>query len=630
MIKLLKFLKKKEWLFFVMSLAFIVSQVWLDLKLPDYMSEITKLVESEGSAMHEIWLAGGKMMLCSLGSLASSVLVCFFASKIAAGFSKRLRGALFNKVESFSTEEINRFSTASLITRSTNDVMQVQMMIVMSMQVVIKAPLMAAWAITKIAGKAWQWSVATGVVVAVLIIMLAIIMTKTFPRFRKIQWLQDGLNHAARENLTGLRVVRAYNAEKYQEAKFEKANTELLENQLYANRALVILNPFMNLSMNGLSMAIYWIGAILINGVAANGMAAIAQRVDIFADMVVFMAYAMQVIMSFLMIVIVFMIAPRALVAADRINEVLQTEPAIADGKAEDKGKSGDVSAIGRNDDNVMVDFGGDTTVIFGNDGDIITFDGIGGEKSRRGEVEFKHVSFAYPGGSENVLTDINFKANKGETVAFIGSTGSGKTSLINLIPRFYDTTEGEVLVDGVNVRDYKLDELYSKLGYVSQKAVMFSGTVESNLLFGAGADREKLQTAIEVSQSAEFISQLDKGLEAHVAQGGSNFSGGQKQRMSIARAICRDAEILIFDDTFSALDFSTDRELRNALKKETAGVTMLIVAQRIGTIMGADKIIVLDEGRQVGMGTHCELLKSCEVYRQIALSQLSEEELAI
>lgn len=587
MIKLFRYLKLKEWLYFLISLVFIVAQVFLDLKLPDYMSRITMLVETSGSAMGDIWSAGGMMLLCSLGSLASSIIVCFLAARIAASYSKRLRAEMFNKVESFSLEEINAFSTASLITRSTNDVTQVQMLIVISLQVVIKAPTMAVWAVMKIAGKAWQWSLATAITVALLIIILSIAIVLTFPKFRRVQWLQDALNQSARENLTGIRVVRAYNAEDYQEKKFRKANTDLLENQLFANRTMTLLSPFMSLSMNCLSMSIYWIGAVLINSIAVESAASVAARVGIFADMIVFMSYAMQVIMSFLMIVMVAIVLPRALEAAKRILEVLKTEPKVVSGRLTDAG-------------------------------------------GLSGEVEFKNVSFTYPGGSGEVLSDISFKANKGETVAFIGSTGSGKTTLVNLIPRFYDASAGEVLVDGVNVRDYDLDTLYGKISYVSQKAVMFSGTIAENVAFGANAEPEKLDRAIEISRSADFVSELGEGTDAYVARGGTNFSGGQKQRLSIARALCRDAEILIFDDTFSALDFKTDRQLRDALKFETEGKTKLIVAQRIGTIMSADRIIVLDEGRIAGMGTHKELLKSCEVYRQIALSQLSEEELAI
>lgn len=627
MFKLLRFLKKTEWLFFLCSLVFIVSQVWLELKIPDYMSEITTLVNTPGSEMASIWSVGGMMLLCSLGSLVSSVAVCFFASRIAAGFSRRLRRELFEKVESFSSEEISRFSTASLITRSTNDVMQVQALVVMSMQVVIKAPLMAVWAIMKIAGKAWQWSLSTAIAVAVLIVLLTIVMRLTFPRFKKIQWLQDGLNLTARENLTGIRVVRAYNAEEYQQEKFNKVNSELLDNQLFANRTMTIMSPFMNLTMNLLSMSIYWIGALLINAVALGTADAMLQRVDMFADMVVFMSYAMQVIMSFIMIVMVMIIAPRALVAAGRINEVLDTKPAIRDGDYSEGNAHG--SSVSSINGATMVDFGasGGSSIIFGEGDSFIT---LSDNEPLTGQVQFRHVSFTYPGGSGKVLDDISFTAKRGETVALIGSTGSGKTSLVNLIPRFYDATEGEVLVDGVNVRDYKLEELYAKLGYVSQKAVMFSGSVESNVAYGASARPELMERALRIAHADEFVSALEDGTGSFVARDGTNFSGGQKQRLSIARALCRDAEILIFDDTFSALDFKTDRELRDALRRETEGVTTIIVAQRIGTIMGADKIIVLDEGRQVGTGTHRELLKNCEVYRQIALSQLSEEELAI
>lgn len=587
LLKLFRYLRAKEWLFCLFSLVFVCAQVVLELMIPDYMSEITTLIETPGSAMGDVWSAGGMMLLCAFGSLVSSIAVCFFASRIAANFSKRLRKEMFYKVESFTLEEINAFSTASLITRSTNDVVQVQMLVVLSLQVVVKAPLMAVWAIMKIAGKAWQWSLATGIAVVLLVAILSVAVVRTFPRFKRIQWLQDSLNQSARENLTGIRVVHAYNAEEYQEKKFEKVNTELLNNSLFANRTMTILSPFMSLVMNCLNMSIYWIGAVLINAVVINGAASVAARVGIFADMIVFMSYAMQVIMSFIMIVMVIIIMPRALEAAKRISEVLATEPKVVSGSVTDPG---DV----------------------------------------RGTVEFKNVSFTYPGGSGSVISDVSFKADRGETVAFIGSTGSGKTTLMNLIPRFYDASEGEVLVDGVNVKEYDLEALYAKIGYVSQKAVMFTGTVADNVAFGQNADKSKLTYALEISHSADFISELEDKENAHMARGGTNFSGGQKQRLSIARALCRDCEILIFDDTFSALDFKTDRELRDALKDRTAGQTKLIVAQRIGTIMSADRIVVLDEGRVVGIGTHRELLKSCEVYRQIALSQLSEEELAI
>lgn len=627
MLKLLRYLKRKEWLFFLLSLVFIAAQVWLDLKLPDYMSEITKLVETEGSAMNDIWTAGGMMLLCSLGSLASSVAVCFLASNIAAGFSKRLRSAMYYKVQSFSKNEIGRFSTPSLITRSTNDVMQVQMLIVMSMQVVIKAPLMAIWAITKIAGKAWQWSLATGITVAILMALMALILALTFPRFRRVQWLQDGLNRSARENLTGIRVVRAFNAEKYQHDKFQKSNTELRNNQLFANRAMTFISPIMSLSMNLLSMSIYWIGAILINSVSLNGAEALAQRVDIFADMIVFMSYAMQMIMSFLMMAAVFVIAPRAFVAAGRINEVLDTEPLVKDGYGEPEEKDWVSMCLLDPDgsENAVVDLHG-STVFFGGDA-VFT---IRSEAASRQMIEFEHVSYRYPGGSGDVLSDISFKIARGQTVAIVGSTGSGKTTLVNLIPRFSDPTEGRILIDGTDVKNYTLKQLSEKIAYASQKPLMFTGTVASNVAMGCSAEPERLDAALRIAQADEFVGSLPDGAASPVARGGVNFSGGQKQRLSIARALCRRSDILILDDSFSALDFKTDRALRNGLKYELGDTTVIIVAQRIGTIMGADKIIVLDDGRIAGIGKHRELLSDCEVYRQIALSQLSEEELAL
>ena len=627
MLKLLRYLKRKEWLFFLLSLVFIAAQVWLDLKLPDYMSEITKLVETEGSAMNDIWTAGGMMLLCSLGSLASSVAVCFLASNIAAGFSKRLRSAMYYKVQSFSKNEIGRFSTPSLITRSTNDVMQVQMLIVMSMQVVIKAPLMAIWAITKIAGKAWQWSLATGITVAILMALMALILALTFPRFRRVQWLQDGLNRSARENLTGIRVVRAFNAEKYQHDKFQKSNTELRNNQLFANRAMTFITPIMSLSMNLLSMSIYWIGAILINSVSLNGAEALAQRVDIFADMIVFMSYAMQMIMSFLMMAAVFVIAPRAFVAAGRINEVLDSEPSVKDGYGEPEEKDWVSMCLLDPDgsENAVIDLHG-STVFFGGDA-VFT---IRSEAASRQMIEFEHVSYRYPGGSGDVLSDISFKIARGQTVAIVGSTGSGKTTLVNLIPRFSDPTEGRILVDGTDVKNYTLKQLSEKISYASQKPLMFTGTVASNVAMGCSAEPERLEAALRIAQADEFVGSLPDGAASPVARGGVNFSGGQKQRLSIARALCRRSDILILDDSFSALDFKTDRALRNGLKYELGDTTVIIVAQRIGTIMGADKIIVLDDGRIAGIGKHRELLSDCEVYRQIALSQLSEEELAL
>ncbi len=591
MLKIFKYLKKKELGMIGISILFIVGQVWLDLKLPDYMSEITKLVQTEGSKMADIWLAGGKMLLCALGSVVLSVIVGFFAAKVAAGFSQRLRSMLFKKVSDFSMEEINNFSTASLITRSTNDVLQIQMLIALGLQVMIKGPIMAVWVICKILGKSWQWTAATGGAVVVLFIIIGIALVLAFPKFKIVQKLTDNLNRVTRENLTGIRVVRAYNAEKYQENKFEKANEELTGTNLFTGRVMALMMPGITLIMNGLPLSIYWIGAYLINKVKVQDqMLQMKEKVDLFSDMVVFSSYAMMVVMSFMMMIMIFVMAPRASVAAKRINEVLDTKPKIINGTV----KSSDVK--------------------------------------RRGEIEFRNVSFRYPDASGYVLRDISFNASKGETIAFIGSTGSGKSTLVNLIPRFYDATDGEVLVDGVNVREYELKELYNKLGYVSQKTVMFSGSVSSNVAYGenGGSEytEEQVKKAVEIAQGCEFVEKMEGQYNASIAQGGTNVSGGQKQRLSIARAVCRDPEIYIFDDSFSALDYKTDRILRTALKKEAGDRTMLIVAQRIGTIKDADKIIVLDEGRIVGMGRHEELLKNCEVYRQIALSQLSKEEL--
>lgn len=585
MFRLLKRLKVAEWLQALVSLAFIVAQVWLDLKLPDYMSEITRLTQTPGSAISDIWLAGGKMLLCALGSVASAIIVGFFAARIAASFSQRLRSQLFAKVDSFSMEEINRFSTDSLITRSTNDITQVQLLITMGLQMIIKAPIMVVWAVTKIAGKGLEWSLATGVTVLIMIAVIAVLMTLVMPKFRKMQTLTDNLTRVTRENLTGLRVVRAYNAEPYQEAKFEVANAELTETQLFTNRGMAIMMPIITTLMSGLTLAIYWIGATLINN------AGMMDRLTLFSNMVVFSAYAMQVIMSFMMLVMIFVLWPRASVSAKRINEVLETEPSILDGTRVD------------------------------------------GEAGKTGEIEFRDVSFRYPGAADDVLCGINFTAKQGEIVAFIGSTGSGKTTLVNLIPRFYDATSGEVLVDGVNVKDYTQDALHNKVGYVPQKAVSFRGTVASNIAYGENGKEcpsdDEIQTAMRIAQGADFVEQMDGQYEAEVAQGGSNLSGGQKQRLAIARAVARKPEIYIFDDSFSALDYKTDRALRSALRRETAGVTSLIVAQRIGTILDADQIIVLNDGQIVGKGTHKELLKTCDVYQEIAMSQLSEEELS-
>lgn len=586
MIKIFKRFNWQEWLQIGISLVFIVAQVWLDLKLPDYMSEITVLTQTQGSELIDIWKAGGYMLLCALGSFASSVIVGFLASRIAAAFSKRLRSQLFSKVDSFSMEEISRFSTASLITRSTNDVTQIQMLVTMGLQMLVKAPIMAIWAITKIAGKGFEWTLATGITLLILVVMIAIILLLVMPKFKKMQVLTDNMNRVTMENLTGLRVVRAYNAEKYQENKFDVANEELTATQLYTSRGMAVMNPIMYLMISGLTLAIYWIGAHLIN--VAQAM----DKLTLFSNMVVFSSYAMQIVMAFMMVVMMFVLLPRASVSAKRINEVLDTEPAIVDGLVAE-GKAG-----------------------------------------AEGEIVFNHVSFKYPGAADYVLRDVSFSVKKGETVAFIGSTGSGKSTLINLVPRFFDATEGEIIVDGINVKEYKLDALYNKIGYVPQKAVMFKGTVSSNVGYGDNgrglSTKDEIMQAVKLAQGTDFVESMDGQYDSDIAQGGSNVSGGQKQRLAIARAICRRPEFYIFDDSFSALDYKTDRVLRSVLKQETAGVTSIIVAQRIGTIMDADQIIVLDEGRIAGKGTHRELLKSCIVYREIAMSQLSEEELAI
>jgi len=585
MIRILKYLKPREWLMAFISLVFIIAQVWLDLKSPDYMAEITMLVQTPGSEMIDIWLAGGKMLICTFGSLAAAVIVGFFAARIAATFSKQLRSMLFNKVESFSMEEINRFSTDSLITRSTNDITQVQMLITMGLQLVIKAPITAVWAITKIAGKGFEWTVATGGAVVILMIMVVFLMIFVLPKFKKMQTLTDNINRVTRENLTGLRVVRAYNAEDYQEEKFEAANKELTDTHLFTSRAMAVMMPVMMAIMTGLSLVIYWIGAYLID--AAEMM----DKLTVFSNMVVFSSYAMQVIMSFVMLVMIFIMLPRATVSAKRINEVLDTEPTILDGTL------------------------------------------TAGLPDIKGEVTFNHVSFKYPDAAEYVLEDVSFTVKQGETIAFIGSTGSGKSTLINLVPRFFDATDGEILIDGVNIRDYDQEALRNKIGYVPQRAVMFRGTVSSNVAYGDNGvndySADEVKKAVTIAQGSDFVERMDGGYDADIAQGGTNVSGGQKQRIAIARAVCRKPEIYIFDDSFSALDYKTDRVLRSILKKETAGVTSMIVAQRIGTIMDADQIIVLDEGRIVGNGKHKELLRTCEVYRQIATSQLSEEELA-
>lgn len=585
MVKLLKKLTWKDFILAAVAFVFIIVQVWLSLTMPDYMSEITKLVQTKDSKMNDILIAGGKMLACALGSLLAAVCTSICASKISSNFSANLRGQVFHKVQSFSMEEIGNFSTASLITRSTNDITQVQMLIVMGLEVLLKAPIMAVWALCKISTKNWQWTASTGVAVVVLLSFVCVCVAVALPKFKKLQSLTDNLNRVTRENLTGLNVVRAYNAEGYQQKKFNDANDELTKTQLFANRTMGTMMPGIQMVMNGLMLAIYWIGAYLISN------AQMFDKLTIFSDMIVFTQYAMQVVMSFMMLVMIFVLLPRASVSAKRINEVLDMPLSIKDGTKEN---------------------------------------GIDGKK---GEVEFRNVSFCYPDAEKDVIEDISFTAHKGETIAFIGSTGCGKSTVINMIPRFYDATKGEVLVDGVNVKEYTQKALRNKIGYVSQKAVLFTGSIKSNVAYGdngtKGFTDDVVKQAIETAQAKEFVDKTEGGVDAFVAQGGSNFSGGQKQRLSIARAICRHPEILIFDDSFSALDYKTDRVLRDTLRKTCADATRFIVAQRIGTIRDADKIIVLDDGKIAGMGKHNELMETCEVYRQIAYSQLSKEELA-
>ena len=584
MIKLLKNLQKRDWLLSMMVLAMVLLQVWLELKMPDYMSTITKLVQTEGSQMSEILINGGYMMACAFGSLIAAILTGYLTASISSSFSMYVRKRLFHKVENLSMQEVKQFSTSSLITRTTNDITQIEMVIAMGLQLLLKAPITAVWAITKILNKSWQWSAITGVAVVILLSVIAVLTAIVVPKFKIIQKLTDRINGVTRENLTGIRVVRAFNAEQYQENKFDEVNNRLTNQQLFNQKAFAIMQPVMYLVMHSLTLLIYFVGAYLIRDAVAY------DKITIFGDMIVFSAYAMQVIGAFLMLAMIFMFLPRAQVSAKRINEVLDTEITVKNGMLKK-----------------------DLT-------------------NERGTVEFKNVSFKYPDADEYLLKDISFKANQGETVAFIGSTGSGKSTLINLVPRFYDATEGEVLVDGVNVKEYDVAFLNNKLGYIPQKAVMFDGTVASNVAYGDNGKGEtteqQIKEAVRVAQGAEFVEQMEDQYNTHIAQGGTNISGGQKQRLAIARAIARDPEIYIFDDSFSALDYKTDSVLRKELKKYTKNATNLIVAQRIGTIMNADKIIVLDEGKVAGMGTHKELLQTCDVYKQIALSQLSQEEL--
>ena len=620
MFRIMKYLSKAEIGQMLIALVSIVGQIWFDLELPDYMSDITTLVETPGSAMADIWTAGGKMLLISLGSVCCAIITGYIAARVASSFGQRLRSLEFRKVESFGPAEMSKFSTASLITRSTNDITQIQMFITMGLQLIVKSPIMAVWAVCKIAGEGFEWTVATAIAVVILLVAVVILMAMVMPKFKAMQRLTDNINLVARENLTGLRVVRAYNAEDYQESKFTKANKDLTDTQLFTNRTMAIMMPLMNTVMNGLMLAVYWIGAYLIEA------AELTDKLTVFSDMVVFSSYSVQVIMSFLLMSMVFVLWPRADVSAQRVMEVLNTEPIVKNGTK----RAADIAKTGQT-----------------------------------GTVEFRNVSFTYPDSREAMLQDINFKAEKGQTVAFIGSTGSGKSSLINLVPRFYDVSAGQVLVDGVDVRDYDMVALRDKIGYVPQRSVLFKGTVAGNISYGdkpgendtveladtstpAGRKREALQlaadaandgkltdeqmsrvkAAADVAQASEFVNRMGGGFDSPIAQGGSNVSGGQKQRLSIARAVYRHPEILIFDDSFSALDFKTDRAARDALAEEAKDSTKLIVAQRIGTIMNADRIVVLDEGKVVGQGTHKELLENCEVYRQIAESQLSESEL--
>jgi len=581
MIKLLKNLTKKEYTLAIISTILIVFQVWLELKMPDYMSEITKLVQTENSSMTDILLNGGYMLLCALGSLISAIIVGYLVAYITAKFSLKTRKKLFDKVGNLGIAEIKNFSTSSLITRTTNDITQVEMLIGMGLQLLIKAPITAIWAITKILNKSWQWSAITALAVVILLSVICILFVIVMPKFKIVQKLIDKLNSVMRENLTGIRVVRAFNAEKYQQDKFDDVNTKLTKQQLFNQKTFAIMSPVMYLVLHALTLSIYFIGAYLIKN------ALIVDKLTIFGDMIVFSSYAMQVIMSFLMLAMIFMMIPRAGVSIKRINEVLDTEITIKDGNITEN-KTGLV-----------------------------------------GTVEFRNVSFKYPDAEEYVLKNISFKAEKGETVAFIGSTGSGKSTLINLVPRFYDVTEGEILIDGINIKEYNQSFLRSKLGYVPQKAVMFDGSVAYNVCYGDKLiEDKKMKEAIKVAEASEFVLKMDDKYDTHIASGGTNISGGQKQRLAISRAIARNPEIYIFDDSFSALDYKTDSTLRKNLKKYTKDATSLIVAQRIGTIMNADKILVLDNGECVGIGTHKELLKNCEVYKEIALSQLSKEEL--
>ncbi len=584
LLRILKTLKKREWLYFVFTVGLITLQVWVDLKLPEYMGKITELLQIPGKGMEDILLEGGKMASLAFASVIISILIAMFAARIATNLSSRLRNDLFYKVQSFAMQEIHQFSIPSLITRTTNDITQVQMLIVIGLQILVKSPIMAIWAITKIMNKSWQWSMATAIAVLTLIIVSIVVIVLAIPKFKILQKQTDDLSRISRENLIGQRVIRAYNAERYQEEKFEKVNQAFTQTNLFANRLMATLMPSVELINNGLILSVYWLGALLIS--QASGM----HQLELFSDMMVFSSYALQLLMAFMMLVMVLILIPRASVSAQRIGEVLDTNPTIVDGKR-----------------------------------DVIV-------PPKPGEIEFKNVSFKYPNAQDYVLKNISFKANKGETVAFIGATGCGKSTVVDLIPRFYDATEGEIMICGINIKDYTQSSLRDRIGYVSQKAILFKGDIASNVSFGSHRIREidddVIESAISTAQSKEFVEKMENSTKSYVAPGGTNLSGGQKQRLSIARAIARNPEILIFDDSFSALDYKTDKQLRRELRKQAADATIMIVAQRIGTIKDADKIIVLDEGRIAGIGTHKDLMKNCHVYQEIALSQLSKEEL--
>lgn len=595
MIRLFKQMSRKDRWLVLLCIFLVGGQVYFDLTLPDYTKEITTLISTESSELTAYFSAGGKMLACALCSAVLAVIVGYFAAKIAADFSFDIREKLFNKVSSFGSGEIKKFSTASLITRTTNDITQIQMVVAMGLQVMIKAPIMAVWAVCKIIGKSWQLSVVTASAVVLLITTIIVLLAVMLPKFKIVQKQIDDLNRVTRENLTGLRVIRAFNAEKYQEDKFEKASEALMETQMFTMRGMSFLFPVMILVQSGLTLAIYWLGAYLINditipltGTLSSILAAITSRADMLGDVVAFTSYAMYVVMSFVLLMAIFMILPRAQVSASRINEVLDAPISVKEGK--------------------------------------------GSTSGQKGEIEFRNVSFRYPDASEDCLSGISFSVKQGETIAFIGATGSGKSTLVGLAARLYDAASGSILIDGKDIRSYTFTELYSKLGYVPQKAVLFADTIKNNVGFGScdhPITQEDISAAIQIAQAQQFVNDTENGIDSSIAQGGGNVSGGQKQRLAIARAIARKPEILIFDDSFSALDYKTDRALRKEISEKLAGTTCMIVAQRIGTIRNADKIVVLDGGKAVGIGTHEQLMQSCKVYQEIALSQLSQAELA-